>query len=320
MKGTLAVAGTIIALAVVPGAAVAAGPDDEPGGPVPATAISGTSTDPRGDARGGQPDFRSVTIQYDEATGFIRATLSLYSWQGYSYLRFGLSRPHNGGCEYQPTEPDLDVHSLYDYRGEGAMVSYATFNERTAIMTALTSQSTRPGQLNPPIRSDFYDQSKMVIDIKAPELIGVNLRCATRMFADTNPVVEGGDQVTKFCLGGPGCFDGPPRQDPKPAAAPVAAGPTATPTAAPVLTPRAGRAPARLRVRDARDMATRAVARRAGKKWRHARVACESKSRTRVACTLKWRSGQRRYTARAVIDRPVGGDARVARLTILGQK
>src|SRR4051812_22621058 len=103
MKRTLAVAGIIGAFAVAPAGALAAGPGDEPGGPVPATAISGISTDPRGDARPGQPDFRSVTVQYDEASGFIRATLSLYSWQGYSYLRFGLSRPHNGGCEYQPT-------------------------------------------------------------------------------------------------------------------------------------------------------------------------------------------------------------------------
>ena len=93
--------------------------------------ISGSGTDSR-DAASGEPDLERLTIGYDDSAGVIIATYTFYPgvWRPASlYLRFGLSKPGQGGCLANPEEPDLDFHAQGDV--EIGILGEARLNART---------------------------------------------------------------------------------------------------------------------------------------------------------------------------------------------
>ena len=86
-----------------------------------------------GDAPRGKPDLERLSIGYDDSAGVITATYTFYprSWQPPSlYLRFGLSKPGQGGCLRNAEEPDLNFRAAGDFEAVGIW-GYADLNPRT---------------------------------------------------------------------------------------------------------------------------------------------------------------------------------------------
>ncbi len=172
-----------------------------------AAGFSGSGLDPD-DAPRGKPDLERLSIGYDDSAGVITVTYKFHerAWQPLSlYLRFGLSKPGQGGCLLDPQEPDLDFRAAGDFESGAGIGGYADLNARTGSTRRLFTGPADEGRVTfsyklPGINEDYTPAPP------APELVRAGYRCVTRVFADSDSHVEDGDQITKFCLGSDDCF------------------------------------------------------------------------------------------------------------------
>ncbi len=280
------------------------------GEPVHAATVSGTGLDAR-DAVGSRPDLERLTVSYDDSRGLVEATYRMYEgpfndFEHMVLLRFGLSKPGQGGCATPATEPDLDFRAVLVFADEPTgFRSAATFNPRTGFSATI------------PARYSFASLD-FPFTMEDPRLVGMGFRCVTRVFADNDSIVEDGDQITKFCLAANDCFAAVPTPIPTPSPTPT---PTPQPAGAspplpaaaevqvlgegpisqtPATTP-AKRVLSRAQAYRQTMRALRQVKGKLFTSGRRYRAACSRNSTKKWTCAVSWRNKRYRYGGNVVV-------------------
>jgi hypothetical protein len=286
-----------------------------------AAPVSGEGSDRR-DAAPGKPDLERVLVSYDGETGRILVTFRFYRMASNQalHVRLGLSKPGQGGCLASAQEPDLDFRGFGAFDTGVGISGRATLHPRTGSTTVIPTdiaQEAFPsytwrigGPSTPP------DNGYEPLDLSA-ELQGRGFRCVTRVFADSDPNVEDGDQIRRFCLGAGDCVEqaaAPPR--PEAAAVTPPPAPPAQPAAPPVIThtppvvtptpvvSNPARPTRALTRSQAATSSRRALRRAFGRTFRERTrftSACRRTSATRWTCRVSWRYRGSRYRGRVVV-------------------
>ena len=298
-----------------------------------AASISGSGADPA-DAPSGKPDLERLSIGYDDSEGVITATFTLYPryWQTPSlYLRFGLSKPGQGGCLSNADEPDLNFRAAGDFESGVGIWGYADLNARTgstervwagpAAEGNFTFSYTLPGVME---GDDGYVRAPPAV-----ELVRAGYRCVSQVFADSDPYVEDGDQIARFCLGSNDCVEQappprPPQQQPpaqQPPQQPPAANSGSTVPPSPVVvvvpgqpsvvttpesTPRQ-RSITRAQAHYQTRLALRRFYKKAFANGSRYRATCRRIAATKQMCRVSWRYRKYGYRGKVTVKRLASG-------------